>query len=171
MSEEIARRMESQVPGSILEGFLDPQAVLVPMPRSGLQQRGQMWPALRIAEALMAHGFGSRVAPLVVRTQSVRRSSASLGPSRLWPDQHYDSMEVQPMIGEVPSLLLLVDDVVTRGATLLGAAGRLADAFPGADLRGFAVVRTIKPGEALKRIIDPRVGDIAWRPGWITREP
>lgn len=120
--------------------------------------------AQRIADALVARGFGSRVAPFVRRTKAVSQSSTSPGPRRLWPDQHYDSMAVEPTL-DSPPLVVLVDDVVTRGSTLLGAAARLAEAFPKAELRGFAVVRTKKRDEFFDRIRDPRVGWIDWDPG------
>ena len=44
-------------------------------------------------------------------------------------EQHYESISVQGILSE-PEEILLVDDVVTRGVTLLGCANRLADAFP-----------------------------------------
>ncbi len=171
MSQLIAQRMQQLVPGSALEAYLDAEAVVVPMPRAGLMEAGALWPGLRIAEALVAQGFGSRVAPCVTRATPVHRSSTAPGSRRLWPDQHYNSMSVEQTLGEAPRSIVLVDDVVTRGATLLGAAGRLAEAFPEANLRGFAVVRTIKQEESLERIIDPRVGRIEWKPGWINRDP
>jgi hypothetical protein len=167
----MARRLERSSPGSVLNAILDSEAVLVPMPRAGFLRKGDLWPALRIAEALVDHGLASRVAPIIFRTRAVRRSSISPGSSRLWPDQHYDSMGVEPKLGKPPSLVVLVDDVVTRGATLLGAAARLTEVFPAADLLGFAMVRTIKPTENLKSIEDPRHGVITWKPGWIERDP
>jgi hypothetical protein len=170
-SEEVARRMTEEVPGSALDGFLDSEAVLVPMPRSGLMRSGDLWPAFRIAEALVAHGFAASVSPVISRSGAVRRSSTAAGADRLWPDQHYDSMEVARTLGAIPGLIVLVDDVITRGATLLGAASRLAEAFPDTELRGFAAVRTIGPGEVLERIANPVVGEITWKPGWISRDP
>jgi predicted amidophosphoribosyltransferase len=42
-----------------------------------------------------------------------------------------------------PEVIVLVYDIITRGATLLGAANLLADAFPGTPIRAFAAMRTI----------------------------
>lgn len=171
MSQEIARRLEEAVPGSVLERILRPEALLVPVPRSGLLRKGDLWPSLRIAEALRACGFGTSVAPLVVRSYGVRSSATAPGTHRLWPDQHYDSMQIDRALVEPPRAIVLVDDVVTRGATILGAAARLAETFPEVEILGFAVVRTVKPGSPLERIREPCVGVIDWRPGWIERDP
>lgn len=42
--------------------------------------------------------------------------------------------------------LVLVDDVVTRGATLLACASRLMEAYPSIPVTGFAVARTMSGG-------------------------
>ena len=56
--------------------------------------------------------------------------------------------------------ILLIDDVVTRGATLLGVANKLADAFPNARIHGFAALRTISDPNQFIRINDSCVGKI-----------
>jgi hypothetical protein len=53
----------------------------------------------------------------------------------------------------------------------LGAKIAMTEALPDAELRGFAVVCTKKPDEALERITDPRIARIKWTPGWIDRAP
>ena len=42
-----------------------------------------------------------------------------------------------------PDEIILIDDVITRGATLLGAANLLADDFPETPIRAFVAMRTI----------------------------
>lgn len=37
--------------------------------------------------------------------------------------------------------IIIVDDVVTRGATIMGAAARLREAFPNARIRAFTIAR------------------------------
>jgi hypothetical protein len=65
-----------------------------------------------------------------------------------------------------------VDDVVTRGSTLLGCALALRDVYPQAEVEGFAVARTLKRDERVPAsAIQPVVGTIEWRPGWIERDP
>jgi phosphoribosylpyrophosphate synthetase len=59
--------------------------------------------------------------------------------------------------------ILLIDDIVTRGATFLGAANRLIDALPHAHIRAFAIMRTISEPSAFVHIRDPRIGTIQLR--------
>ena len=66
---------------------------------------------------------------------------------------------------------LLVDDVVTKGRTLLAAAARLHEAFPNADLRAFALVRTMGFLPQLERLLEPCEGIIRWAGGDARREP
>lgn len=71
----------------------------------------------------------------------------------------------------VPTRVLLVDDVVTRGATLLGAASRIKEAFPDCEVRGFALVRT-ESFDEVTQVRDPRVGTIEIaRTGKAVRRP
>ena len=67
--------------------------------------------------------------------------------------------------------LTLVDDVITRGRTLLAAAGRLREAFPEAQVRAFALLRTLAPEESLRRILDPCEGEVRWLSGDARRRP
>ena len=66
--------------------------------------------------------------------------------------------------------IVLVDDVVTRGATILGAAWVLRDSMPLATLRAFAAVRTMSKQEVLA-IVEPVVGRIHLSGGRPKREP
>lgn len=60
-----------------------------------------------------------------------------------------------------PKDIILVDDVITRGATVLGAVNRLAEAFPSARIRVFAVMRTISNSIKFSKIIEPCIGTIS----------
>jgi hypothetical protein len=61
-----------------------------------------------------------------------------------------------------PEEILPIDDIVTRGAKIIGAANKLHDAFPTAHIRAFAAMRTIC-SQNLKDIIDPCKGKICFR--------
>jgi adenine/guanine phosphoribosyltransferase-like PRPP-binding protein len=60
---------------------------------------------------------------------------------------------------EPPTRIVLVDDFVTRGATLVGACSRVAEAFPGAEIRAFAAVRTMT-GSEITELVQPVAGEI-----------
>lgn len=56
-----------------------------------------------------------------------------------------------------------IDDIMTRGATLMGAANRLNDAFPNAHIRAFAAMRTISNSDEFHEMYTPCVGVITYR--------
>jgi len=62
-------------------------------------------------------------------------------------------------------------DIVARGRTLLAAAARLREHFPHADVRAFALVRTLGLLDRLDRLLDPCVGLVFWAGGDARREP
>lgn len=56
-----------------------------------------------------------------------------------------------------PAEIILVDDVVTKGATFAGAAARLMEIYPGVPIRGFAISRATSDFD---KIQDPLAGEI-----------
>jgi len=62
-----------------------------------------------------------------------------------------------PLVGE---RITLVDDFVTKGNTLLGAASRLATALSSVKPTAFPLVRTMGLQPDVERIVDPCVGTI-----------
>jgi hypothetical protein len=66
---------------------------------------------------------------------------------------------------------VLVDDVITRGRTLLAAAARLRSTYPHADVRAFALVRTTGYLSRLDRLRAPCAGVVYWAGGDARREP
>lgn len=49
---------------------------------------------------------------------------------------------------------------MTQGATLLTAATLVRKAWPDATVQGFALLRTLRPGVEVERVVDPVVGRI-----------
>jgi len=58
----------------------------------------------------------------------------------------------------------------TRGATLMSAISRVKEAFPEAEVAGFALVRTMSDGE-VARIGEPCVGEITVQADECFRRP
>jgi phosphoribosylpyrophosphate synthetase len=95
------------------------------------------------------------------------------------PRDHYESIAVTPMVVDREELCL-VDDVVTKGATLLAAATRLREAYPNAKIVAFALVRKIVAFalvrtmgfvEDIERIVEPCIGTITRSGDEAVREP
>lgn len=153
----------------VLEGLFTRDTVLVPVPGCA-PSRGVPSAALRLARALRAVGLGGRVWPGLERRCAVRRSATAPNGERPTVCQHYESFSV----ARTPTPLhriLLVDDVITKGRTLFAAAMRLRDEFPFADVRAFALVRTLGFRLRLERLIEPCSGVIRWAGGDARREP
>lgn len=77
------------------------------------------------------------------------------GTERPTPEQHAASMRCTSAQATPPTVITIVDDVVTRGSTLLGCAWVLAGRFPEATIRALAVVRTMSGIETIESILDP----------------
>jgi len=142
--------------------FFRPDTILVPTPKSSLMQPGTLWVPHRLATALTQCGLGKQVAEMLGRVKPVPKAAWSRPENRPLPQQHYDSMEVQKVLSE-PGNILLVDDILTRGATLLGAASRLAEAFPRAEIRAFAAMRAISTENKFEQVYSPVIGTISLR--------
>ena len=121
-AEYLARRMrEELLAGTALAELLSSSAALVPVPRSSLPGRTGATPVERIATALAARGFGARVVPCLRRVRAVPKAAWAGKGERPNAAMHRDSIAVDS--GMLPfDDVVLVDDVVTSGAQLLGAA-------------------------------------------------
>jgi predicted amidophosphoribosyltransferase len=156
----------------MLELFFRDIDVLIPIPasRPTRAQREQL-PAL-LAAALVAEGLARSVWNGLRRVRAVPKSATAAPGRRPTVQAHYDSLNVVP--GPPPrddAHLLLIDDVVTKDRTFLAAAMRLREAFPGARISAFALVRTRGFDGDLDRLLEPCVGGIGWRAGEAHRNP
>jgi len=95
------------------------------------------------------------------RTMAVPKSAYAAAGNRPSVQRHYDTMMVDPQLVS-PKRILIVDDIITKGATLLAGASRVAEAFPKADVRVFALIRTRGLVQDVENVIDITVGQITW---------
>jgi hypothetical protein len=144
---------------------------LVPVPRSTLLTKGGLWVPEQIAQELVRGGFGASVAILLERTEPIPKAATSLSTERPTAQLNYDTLRVTRSV-EAHSGFLLVDDVVTAGATLLGSASRLAEAYPGVPINAFAAARTVSLADRFRQAIEPVVGTIVLKEnGRTQRDP
>jgi predicted amidophosphoribosyltransferase len=160
MTTLVAERMSASLEGSELERFLGPAAVLVPVPRSSISQPGQLWVPKRVADALVRNGLAAEVQCVLRRAHSVRKSATAAAEERPKVRDHLSSFSIEGRI-DAGTDLVLIDDIVTRGATLMAAATILQNAFPEARVRAFAVMRAISDPGAFAAIRAPVVGTIS----------
>lgn len=155
----------------VLEPFLSPSVTLVPVPRSSPLTEGALWPSKIIVDLLVEGGFGGEVLSCLRRMKAVQRSAAARPEDRpLWPT-HYDSLAVDAQL-IAPSQITLVDDVLTMGRTTYASAQRIREAFPHAEVRIFAMMRTQGFLPDIEALIDPSVGTVTGYPSGKThRKP
>jgi predicted amidophosphoribosyltransferase len=157
-----ARRLAARLDELQLGRCFSRSALLVPVPSSQVSKPATLWVPLLLARALVAEGLGRAYEPCLRRIETVPKSATSASKDRPTPQRHYESLAAGKLLFP-PDEILLIDDVVTRGATLLGAASRLAEAFPGARITAFAAMRAISERDEFKRILDPCIGQIRLR--------
>ena len=122
--------------------FFKDYTVLVPVPSSSLMTYDALWVPRRIADAMVSVGIGNEVAPILKRSKSIPKSSISISSERPSPLMHYESLTAEPTIIDIHNVVL-IDDVITRGSTMIGCANKLSDENPGLKIRGFSMIRTI----------------------------
>jgi predicted amidophosphoribosyltransferase len=151
--------------------FLSSAQVLVPVPKSALHREGSLWVPDQLANAMVDAGLGARVAQLLQRSEAIPKAATSRPSERPTALRHYQTLATQTDLAPVPGFLL-VDDIVTTGAALLGSANRLMDSYPGVPVRGFAAIRTISNPDEFERITSPTTGSIVLQEnGWCIRRP
>ena len=143
--DAVVRRLRegSAAHGVPFDGYLGPDTVLVPIPRSAPRRDDALWPALRLCAALLDAGLGGSVEPLLERVRAVPKSAyISRAVDRPSPRTHADSLRTVGTLADASSVTL-VDDVITRGSTLLGCAAVLRAAYPDVAVRAFAFLRRV----------------------------
>jgi hypothetical protein len=153
----------------VLAGLFGKDVVLVPVPGSS-PSATRVWAAERLAVALHGIGLGKSVWPGVERRFAVRKSATALNTERPTVQQHYESFFVPDLSG-APRRIVLIDDVITKGRTILAAAARLHEALPCADIRAFALVRTMGLLPDVSYFLEPCLGVVRWAGGDARREP
>ena len=144
-------------------------AVLVPVPGS-VPARELHWGALHLAAALESLGLGARVWPGLRREYAVRKSATAPSAARPTVREHYESFSVLVPPRPIPRILL-IDDVITKGRTALAAAARLQTVLPCADIRTFALIRTLGFADHLERLTSCCHGIVRWTGGDARRDP
>lgn len=166
--EGYARHLVAAGADPAVQPFFGQDVILVPAPGSALRVAGTLWVPERICAAFVAEKLGARVDPCLSRIAAVPKSATSPRQQRPSAQKHYDTIGVAggSLIAE---RIVVVDDVVTTGATLLAAVSRISEAFPHADVRAFALARAISDGDIqathlpTRGVIRLRVDGKTWR--------
>ena len=170
MSEFVAKTVRQRRESLPFSHLFDSNPVLVPTPSSSLKKPDSLWPANRITLALRKE-LGNEASECLVRVKPLPKSATSAAPNRSTAAQHFETLQVQELLTR-PKAILLVDDVVTRGATLLGAANRLAESYPDAQIAAFVALRAVSNPSEFKEVKEAVDGFITLQPnGGTLRRP
>lgn len=139
--------------------FFDGECIAVPVPGSAPRIKDSLWVPLEICKALREKGLVTDVAECLVRTRPVRKSATAGRGSRCGPLDHFESIGFSSLLDFGDQRVILVDDVITRGATIAGCAARLLSAIPGVNASAFALERTMGLNN-FKEPLDPAHGEV-----------
>lgn len=162
VSDYVALALRNKIDSLPFKDFFASKPVLIPVPRSSPLTKDALWVPNNIANAMVEMGLGSKVISCLSRTSSVNRSAQSTPSKRPLPMDHYNSVSVNKTLTPLQNVLL-VDDIVTRGSTLMGMANRLLDDYSSVEIRAFAAIRTISNPAEFKNRLDPVKGYITLR--------
>ncbi len=152
-----------------LAALFAPGAILVPVPGSA-RSGAAPWAALRLAVALSEVGFALRIWTGLRRRYPVTKSATAPSTARPTVHQHYDSFAALPPAMPIRRIVL-IDDVITKGRTLLAAAARLRTELPYCEIQAFALIRTQGFVPHIEHLTEPCHGVVRWAAGDARREP
>ena len=148
--------------GQELVGCFTRDTVLVPVPTYLPCTQRRVWGAACLASCLKEVGIPGTVWHGLHRVEAVRKSSTAYGPRRPSMRKHYESLAVARAPQRVPERLLLIDDVVSSGRTLLACWLRLRERFPSTPIAAFALIRTLGFVREIPQLVLPCTGRITW---------
>jgi hypothetical protein len=170
MLKYAVRVRQQSTDSPLLAGYFGATDVLIPVPGSAPTTAGRLWAAGHLADALIDVGLGGRAWCGLRRVRAVRKSATASPGERPTVSLHYESfcIECPPA---PPEKIILVDDVITKGIPWRPAPPRLHEAFPAAQIRAFALVRTMGLIPSVQHLLDPCKGEIRWQAGDAYRSP
>lgn len=142
------------------------EATLVPVPRSARRlDEDTLWPSLAICEKLLEHGLGTDIHRLLKRVRSLHPAHLSAPGGRADIPEQVASLSLEADVLTQPKdTIVLVDDIVTSGTTLLACREVIWRGYPDHNVDAFAVMRSMSD-QVIEEVLAPahchvtRIGD------------
>lgn len=158
---KMAERVRIDVEEGEYAEFFGADVVLVPVPGSTPRKdTSTLWVGERLCDALLAEGLAGSVSPYLVRNHQVPKSAFQARGNRPNVKTHYDSISASADLLQPPRILL-IDDIVTKGCTLLACGSRIQETLPDTNVKAFAMLRTMGLIPDVTQTADPCVGVIS----------
>ena len=155
LPERIAGNLWKRWNHGLFRDFFGTEVIILPAPGHAPIRDGSSWPIQDLAIALGKYSMG-QAHNWLRRTERVQKSAFAGPGQRPTALDHYSTIALYPDSSLFrPSRITVLDDVVTRGATLYGCVRRVRDTFPDADVVAFAVVRTLSNVPSIDNMFNP----------------
>ena len=169
--QKATKHLLENIEAGCLREYLTSEVILVPVPSSSpLHEPKSFWSSRELARSMVEAGLGKEVIVALERVKAVPKSAFALPGERPSIRDHLESLEVVKSIPEGTSVVL-VDDILTKGATMFSCASLLSENVRRLTLHAFALIRTQGFVDEISKTIDPSVGLIDFRENEIFREP
>jgi hypothetical protein len=169
--QKAAAHVSAQVAKGYFPGFFGSDATLVPVPGSAPRRdQSSLWVPERLCQSLVATRLAGSVWAPLRRLTAVPKSAYAARGGRPAVQVHVDSLVVDDYLAPTETLVL-VDDFVTKGRTLIACASVLGAALPGVRIKAFALIRTMGLVADISQIVDPVVGEIRYVGDDASRDP
>lgn len=167
---KLAEYVRAHLDEELRHRFLGSESTLVPIPgHAPLKDQAARWPARELCDEFVKAGLGGQWLPLLTRTERVNKAAFSAPEDRPTAARHLETLRCEAQIGVTESITL-VDDVITRGSTMLAAIAALQAAYPNIRVQGFALIRTLSD-VAVQEVTGPVSGVIHLAGGETYRRP
>lgn len=159
IAEWAVARMAAQRPTNVLHDFFGRgSAHVIAAPGAGFTLKHSASAPVALCFALVKYDLAAKMLPRIIRTAPVPKSAYAAPGARPPLRTHFDTMSVPDRALDANDDIIVVDDVVTKGTTLLAAVARVREAYPQARVRAFAIARTSEvTGD---RVYAPVVGTV-----------
>jgi hypothetical protein len=147
------QRIQEVIKAQELDAFFEGEITLVPIPSSSLIKEGTLRPPLEICNLLYKVRPNLEIIDCLKREKAIRKSSLGFKKrDRASVQEHLNSISLSDIF-ITTNKILLVDDVLTTGTTVISCAKIIKDRYPDSEIAIFSFLRPTKESESIRERI------------------